>query len=322
MKRPILFVNFGGPRSLDEIEPFLISLLTDPDVIRTKLPYFLQKILFTRVAKKRAKTIVHDYGKIGGKSPIYEDTEALAKIISLKLNTEVLTFHRYLPSTHADALQKIAEKKELLVFPLFPQFSYATTGSIARFFKEHLGGATKALSWIKSYAAHPSYLLAMESGLREFIQEKNLNVEETALLFSAHGLPQEFIDTGDIYQNECIQSFQALERRFSEMPCKLSYQSKFGRGEWLRPYTDEMCQNPTHWCEGRKNVVIVPLSFTSDHIETLFEIEEQYLPPLRRAGLHAYRCPALNLRTEWIEAISEILQETNFTSTTMLIKNY
>ena len=96
-----LFVNFGGPRDLEEITPFLTALLTDRDVVRTRFPTFLHNWLFRRVAKKRAQKIAHDYAMIGGRSPIYFDTEALAK------KWDSLTIHRYLPATHRETLQKI-----------------------------------------------------------------------------------------------------------------------------------------------------------------------------------------------------------------------
>jgi ferrochelatase len=316
-----LLVNFGGPRSLAEIEPFLIALLTDRDVIRTKMPYFLQKRFFARVAKKRAKKIEADYRKIGGKSPIFEDTERIAQKLRESLGVNVLTFHRYLPETHSSFLEAMQDGCELTVFPLFPQFSYATTGSIARFFQERVEVEhVQKLHWIKSYATHPAYIRVMQNCIRDFLHENRLKEEECALLFSAHGLPQEFVNTGDRYQIECDCSFREIAKGFPRAIAHLSYQSKFGRGEWLRPYTDEVTKNASAWCQGRKNVVIVPLSFTSDHIETLFEIEEQYLPPLREAGFAAYRCHALNLRADWLDAIAEILQEVPVCGNEMLVR--
>lgn len=322
MQRSILLVNFGGPRSLDEVEPFLVALLTDRDLIRTRLPNVLHRYLFTRMAKKRAKKVEKDYLKIGGCSPIYEDTEAVAREVSRRLGVSVETFHRYLPATHTAFLERMKKVKNSIVFPLFPQFSYVTTGSVARFFAEHLDRETvNGLRWIKSYPAHPAYVRAMQRCLRDFLHSKGIREEETMLLFSTHGLPQEFIDAGDIYEKECKLSFQAIASAFPAAHVQLSFQSKFGPGEWLRPYTDEVCQNIHNWCGGKKNVVIVPLSFTSDHIETLFEIEELYLPPIRAAGLVAYRCPALSRRPDWLDAICTILQEPDLYDTNTLIRN-
>ncbi len=299
-----LIVNFGGPRSLGEVEPFLIELLNDRDVIRSGFPAFFHRFFFTRVAKKRAKKIAHDYELIGGKSPIFDDTEAVAGALGGK----VLTFHRYLPATHLaslEAIENCADEK-IAVFPMFPQFSYATTGSIARFFQERLSvNALAKLFWVKSYAGHEAYIAAMQTTLRDFLKIQGIGEEECLLLFSAHGVPQKFIATGDIYERECRLSYEKIKEAFPKAEHLLAYQSKFGRGAWLEPSTESCCKS---LASKRRHVVVVPLSFTSDHIETLFEIEYQYLPLIRERGFHAHRCPALNRQKVWIEAIGKIVQ--------------
>lgn len=308
----LLLVNFGGPRNLDEIEPFLKALLCDRDVVRTRFPTWMHNWLFSRIARKRAQVIQHDYQSIGGKSPIYFDTEALAQELSNKLQKPVTTFHRYLPSTHEESLKNIDVP---LVLPLFPQFSYVTTGSIARLFSSRF----PHLKWIKSYAAHPAFVRAYQRRIGEFLEEKNLREKETFLLFSAHGVPQICIEEGDLYEWECRLSYEAVMKGFPHALGKLCYQSKFGKGEWLKPYTNEVCEEVLRWHEGRKNIVFVPISFTSDHIETLFEIERLYLPIIASKGLNAYRCPALNREPYWIDALAQIAQETNLCTTSMLI---
>src|SRR5690348_7491536 len=102
MSRALIVTNFGGPRSLEEITPFLTELLTDEDVIRTPFPRFFERWFFKKVARSRAAKVAHDYAQIGGKSPIFEDTEAIAQTIRAQTQLPVLTFHRYLPATHAD----------------------------------------------------------------------------------------------------------------------------------------------------------------------------------------------------------------------------
>lgn len=318
-----LLINFGGPRTLDETSSFLTELLTDKDVIRTKLPSFIQNFLFRLIAKRRSVKTKKDYELIGGKSPIYFDTENIAQTLSLKMKKPVVTFHRYLTATHAASLRQLESStaKEIKVLPLFPQFSYATTGSTARFLSANLSKTTcNKLRWIKSYPAHPAFIGAHIQRIKNFLKETNLNEKETAFLFSAHGVPRFFIETGDIYESECELSFQAIAAHFPNTLCKLSYQSKFGPGEWLRPYTQDMVENVSNWNENRKNIVLIPLSFTSDHIETLFEIEQLYLPPIREKKLLAFRCPALNLEPYWIEALADILKETNLCPTRMLVR--
>ncbi|MBS0615349.1 MAG: ferrochelatase [Verrucomicrobia bacterium] len=309
-------VNFGGPRSLTEVQPFLRELLCDQDVLRTPLPAFLHRLFFRKIADRRTKKISHDYTLIGGKSPIYEDTEAVAQAVSQKLGSEVLTFHRYLPATHKASLEQIASKKNTIVFPLFPQFTYATTGSIARFFKRHLPSSALArMKWISSYHNHPAYIRCMQKTIADFLAEKQLKQEEVLLLFSAHGLPQKFITTGDPYQDQCRDSYDQIRKAFPKAAALLSFQSKFGPGEWLRPYTVDVCKTVSE----RQHIIFVPLSFTSDHIETLFEVEYQYLPLIRERGLKADRCPALGRRSDWIEAIAEIFQMQSLVKTDELI---
>lgn len=322
-KEGYVLVNFGGPRSIEEIALFLKALLTDQEVIRTQLPKPLHNFIFTRVAKQRAKKIAVDYELIGGKSPIFDDTEKLKKELEEKLHCPIVTFHRYLPSTHALFLKEIAcLEGNIRIFPLFPQFSYATTGSIARWFDEHLcGQIVNRMRWVKSYAGHPAFINSWCDNIRAFLKGRNLKEEETILLFSSHGIPKKFVCTGDIYQSECELSFYRISKQFPRALSKLSYQSKFGKGEWLRPYTDEICEDILSWQAEKKQVVFVPLSFTSDHIETLYEIEKLYLPIIEEKGLKAYRCPAINSSNSWAKSVELILGDSDLLSNQMLLRH-
>ncbi len=324
-KTAYLLVNFGGPRSLEEVFPFLKTLLTDQDVIRTPLPSFLHKILFTYVAYKRAKKISPEYALIGGKSPIHADTEALRDFLEESTSRACFTFHRYLPETHLDSLKTLGQSsfEKILVFPLFPQFSYATTGSIARFLKEGLGEKTlNKLHWVSSYATHPRYIEVMQKNIADFLESKKLNKSEVFLFFSAHGVPQPFICMGDRYQKECELSYTKIADAFPETEHLLAYQSKFGKGEWIKPYTIDKCETASQWNPQKKPVIFIPLTFTSDHIETLSEIEHQYLPVIEKQGIKALRCPALNRRADWIDAIREIVETSELVQTEKLIRPY
>jgi ferrochelatase len=316
-------VNFGGPRSQAEIASFLNELLTDQEVVRTPLPKWIHKILFGKIAKKRSHKLAEDYAQIGGCSPIYEDTEAVMKALGKLLPFPTLSFHRYLPATHAEFIDKVRALPcgEIRVFPFFPQFSYATTGSIAKFFHEHFPkDICQRLRWIKSYPAHHTYIQVMRNMIEVFMQENQLVEEQTLLLFSAHGLPASFIQQGDVYLSECKMTFKKIAQYFPKALSRLSFQSKFGPGEWIRPYTSDFVEKIEGLEKQRSSIVVVPLSFTSDHIETLFEIEEEYLPPLRSQGFKAFRLPAMNRRSEWVEAIASILQEEGVVSNRMLLR--
>lgn len=322
MRKKILLVNFGGPRTLDEVHAFLKELLTDGDVIRTPFPKFLQDILFKRIAKKRSKKIAEDYAEIGGKSPIYEDTEWLSSALK-KQGYETLTFHRYLPETHdkflKDAKAFICE--DTVVFPLFPQFSYVTTGSIARWMEKNLGKKKSGqLRWVKSYGGHRSFIQCFVNSIREFMKEKNVEEKETLLFFSPHGLPLSYVLEGDPYKRECEESYHQILKSFPLAGSIIGYQSQFGKAEWIRPYTNELTDSIQEWNKDYSQVIFVPLSFTSDHIETFFEVEKLYLPPIKNAGFNAFRCPAFNRRENWVKAIDQIIQEADLVSTKMLIR--
>ena len=169
------------------------------------------------------------------------------------------------------------------------------------------------------YAIHPAFISCFHGQISRFLLDQRLEEEETLLFFSPHGLPRSFIDG---YQGECEKSFRLISSAFPKALSKLAYQSKFGRGEWLRPYTNEACEEILSFSEGRKNIVFVPLSFTSDHIETLFEVEQLYLPIVRQKGLNAYRVPAFNRGETWIKAIQEILDSPKLYANKELIRSH
>jgi ferrochelatase len=148
---------------------------------------------------------------------------------------------------------------------------------------------------------------------------KGWKEEEVVLLFSAHGVPQEFVASGDPYQQECELSYAAIKEAFPRAHSCLCYQSQFGKQPWIQPYTSAVVAKIASYAQGRKKVVIIPLSFTSDHIETLFEIEQLYLPVLREQGVEACRCPALNRNTDWIEVIASLFRDPSEVKTTQAL---
>lgn len=323
-KRALVLANFGGPRDLKEIEPFLKSLLCDKEVVRTSLPNFLHNYIFSRIAKKRAKNISGDYKGIGGKSPIYEVTEKVADRLREKLDIPVLSFHRYLPATHPRFRSGMSEldADEILIFPMFPQFSYSTTGSIAKWFDQKLPKKISSkLLWLKSYPAHKPYIDLYCNRIDAFLQHKKLKEESMVFLFSAHGLPKKFVTQGDPYQRECEQSFDAISSYFPKAKSVLCYQSKFGPGEWLKPYTQDVCLNIKDFADTQKNVLFIPLAFTSDHIETLYEVEKEYMPIILNQDLKPFRLPAFNHEADWIEAIEKLILDPSLLNNQMLIRH-
>ena len=287
----IILVSFGGPRSLDEVPLFLRELLTDQEMVRTPLPSWVHRSLFSLIACLRAPALVKKYAVIGDRSPIVEATERIAGA----LPHDVLPFYRYLPQTHALFLERLAvfsKGEEITGITLYPQYSMTTTGSAKTWLAKHIPTELfNRISWIDSYATHPIFIRAWVECIRSFLAEKGIPEEETTLLFSAHGLPQKIVDQGDPYQKECEASFQAVAKAFSKARSLLAYQSKSGWGRWLQPETVDVCKT----VKGKKHVVMIPIAFTTDHIETLYEIEYEYLPLIKSRGLGAHRCPIPNI---------------------------
>ncbi len=309
VNRVYIIANFGGPRNLNEVEEFLVALLTDDEVIRTSFPAWLQKRIFAWVAKRRAKRVVHDYAIIGGASPIFADTESMVHCLQERLNCPILAFHRYLPKTHGEFLRQLdaLSPAEIDVFPLYPQFSYTTTGSSAKWIRQHVPQRLlEQLRWIRSYPNYAGYIEIFAQQIHKALSAFGMNEEKSFLLFSAHGLPKRFVLEGDPYEQECKQTFSALANRFPRAKSILCFQSKFGRKEWLSPATQEICGQLR--AGERRHVLLIPLSFTSDHLETLFEMEQLYLPLLRKRGFHAMRCPALHKHPEWMGVVAKMLE--------------
>lgn len=309
MPKAYLLANFGGPRSTNEIGIFLKSLLTDSLVTGPFFCKSLHKKLFSAIALRRAPQLVGPYNTIGGASPIYRDTEQLAKQLASYLQAPVVTFHRYLPTTHAhtvNQLYTLAPHYDLEALPLFPHFTYSVTGSIARFFHDQV--PTVPIAWVPRFGSHPLFIANMVQHLQTFLSSQNISKQDCCFLFSAHSLPKKMIRAGDPYQQECEQSYQAILKAFCPDESYLCYQSKFGFGRWLNPSIKRLVTTlDTH----KRYVCIVPFGFTSDHIETLYEIEHLYLPILKARGFTALRVPAIYSSPQWIETLSKILLTSN-----------
>jgi protoporphyrin/coproporphyrin ferrochelatase len=325
MFQSLLLVNFGGPRIMREIPSFLTALLTDQDVIQTRLPRWAHRFLFRRVARRRACSVCGEYRHLGGGSPIYQDTEALAAELRGRAGMAVLTFHRYLPATHSDFLKRIQEisarTDEIIVCPLFPQFSYTTTGSCARWMQSNLPAAlVRKMRWVKSYSTEPCFIAVWQEAIREKLENLGWQAAETLLLFSAHGIPKSYAEKGDPYPRECEKSMRAIAQAFPEAEVKLCYQSQYGPEEWLRPYTSELVEELSARKGGRRRCLVIPHAFTSDHLETLAEIEGQYLSVLRDGGWEAERVSCLQGRRDFAEALLQIVQRPEGSTVEMLVR--
>ena len=305
-KHGVVLLNFGGPRTLEEVPAFLFEILSDPNTLQLPLPRWAQNILARRITRRRSVEMARQYGAIGGKSPLVDATAAIAESLrELLPDLPVYTVHRYLRGyTEAVAREIAAEGNDtdgndtggtgaLLALPLYPHFSYATTGSSI----EQLLDALDAAGWrgevtaLAAYPRHPRYLEALAARLEECLSAHRPPPGETVILCSAHGLPRSYVERGDPYRDQIEDTVSALRESFPGWRIEIAYQSRVGPAEWLRPYTDEII--PQLAAEGVRHLVFLPISFTSDHIETLYEVGVTYFSLARKCGMEPYRVQAV-----------------------------
>lgn len=320
----VLLLNLGGPDSLAAVQPFLYNLFSDREIIRLGPP-FLQKPLAWLISSLRSSKTRAAYARIGGRSPIREITSAQAKALEDVLNESRVTSHesqiavyvgmRYWQPFVGDTVRRMYEEgiRKVIVLTLYPHYSVATTGSSLSNLKNVLAAYPEvSVNTIESWYDHPLYIDALvesvSRGLASFAsgpEPRTLNVElDVHLLFSAHSLPRKFVDEGDPYVDQIMATVKAVAARFSN-PWKLSYQSKSGPVAWLEPSTEQMLQEMAS--EGVKNLLVVPISFVSDHIETLYEIDMLYKEMAAGLGMRLERAESLNLSPAFISALKDIV---------------
>lgn len=315
-------MNMGGPDSLDEVEPFLFNLFRDPDLIPLPLGFLWQRSFARMVSRARARKVREYYDLIGGRSPLGDITAAQAASLQARLNQrhgDVFSCHvamRYTPPFTRDALAEVRARgaKTIVGLSLYPHYTTATTGSSLWEFRRELAGRPPAVGAvdvieIDRWGEHPAYLdaLAMQVsvGLERFPPSSRAGVE---LLFSAHGLPESFIRKGDPYVSD-LQSTIAgvLKRLGGQRAWRLSFQSRAGSARWLEPSTEETLRLLAK--TGRSDVLAIPISFVSDHIETLYEIDILFGGEAKQLGLNFKRSPSLNTEPLFIEALAQLVEQ-------------
>lgn len=305
-------MNMGGPDSLEAVKPFLGNLFSDRDIIRLG-PAFLQKPLASLIINLRLKKTKEIYGLIGGKSPLAEITEAQAKMLEEFLNSghvqprngrlRVYAGMRYWHPFIADTVRRMKEDgiTEVLAVSLYPHYSAAATGSTMKMSEAVMRQYGMKYSSVTSWYNHPGYISALMEKIEEGLKSFN---EKPVVLFSAHSLPIKFIEEGDPYEKEIRGTIDALTKR-TGIDWHLSFQSKTGPVRWLGPSTESML----HELAGRgvKDLLVVPISFVSDHIETLYEIDILYGDLAKGLGINMKRTGALNTAPRFIEALGDIV---------------
>jgi ferrochelatase len=315
----VLLLNLGGPDKLEDVRPFLFNLFSDPEIIRLPLPW-LQRPLAWLISTLRADKSQENYKKIGGGSPLRRITEAQAQALeaSLKQHGHEATVYigmRYWHPFTEEALTCIKRDRieKLVILPLYPQFSISTSGSsfrlLERLWQEDGDLQTLDYTVIPSWYKRPGYLKAMAQLIAtELDQFPDPNAAH--LFFSAHGVPVSYVtEAGDPYQHE-IEECTALILKALNRPNShtLAYQSRVGPVEWLKPYTEEAIPELAH--QGVKDLLVVPISFVSEHIETLEEIDIEYRELAEHEGIERFRrVPALDTHPIFIEDLAALVNE-------------
>lgn len=309
-KKAVLLLQMGGPDSLDAVEPFLLNLFSDREIIKIG-PAWLQPIISRFIVKKRKAHVEENYALIGGKSPLRELTEEQAEALEKSLGSDYRCFiaMRYWRPSTLEALAGIrsAGITDITVLSLYPHYSRATTGSSIKELKRILAEAKADFNvkYIDSFYNDNGYIDAMEEKIREGLALFH-PLADVELLFSAHSLPQSFIDEGDPYLNHVTESVRLVMERF-ELPHHLSFQSRAGPVKWLEPSTDDMLKRLAE--SGVKNLLVIPLSFVSDHIETLHEIDIEYSKKAWELGIAKFeRMPSLNSSPAFIAALAQMVR--------------
>ena len=314
----VVLMNMGGPDSLEAVEPFLYNLFRDHDLIPLPLGFLWQRRFARMVSRARAKHVREFYKLIGGRSPIGEITAAQAEKLQARLGAR-FSCHvamRYTAPFTRDAIAKVrdAGARTVVGLSLYPHYTTATTGSSLWELRRELAGKPPAagaveLIEIDRWPDHPAYLDALAEqvrrGLEQFPVEARAGVE---LLFSAHGLPETFIKKGDPYVADLEQTIAGvLARLGGQHPWRLSFQSRAGKARWLEPSTDEVLRLLAK--TGRKDILAIPISFVSDHIETLYEIDLLFGDEAKKLGLNFKRAPSLNAEPAFIEALAQLVEQ-------------
>ncbi|CAK6692022.1 ferrochelatase [Synechococcus sp. CBW1002] len=319
----VVLLNLGGPERIQDVGPFLYNLFADPEIIRLPTPA-LQKPLAWLISTLRSGKSREAYRSIGGGSPLRRITEQQARELQSVLRQRGLEATTYVAMRywHPFTESAVSDMKadgihEVVVLPLYPHFSISTSGSsfreLQRLRQSDPDFAHLPIRCIRSYYDHPGYVNAM-AGLIERQVAACPDPASAHVFFSAHGVPKSYVEeAGDPYQQE-IEACAALimdrlaERLGHRNPFTLAYQSRVGPVEWLKPYTDEALHELGE--QGVKDLVVVPISFVSEHIETLEEIDIEYREIATESGITNFRrVPALDIDPTFISGLADLVQQ-------------
>jgi ferrochelatase len=318
MKLGVLLFNLGGPETLRDVKPFLYRLFSDPEIIHVKWAPLRKAIAYT-IATLRRKTSEGYYSQIGGGSPLRRLTEEQARALAEEFkrrgkNVETFvgmcTWHPFLN----EAVSKIesSDLDALVILPLFPHYSVTTTGSgfsILHGLVDNRPSFQKLkLHWVRQWPDQPTYIESFVEAIQGELKKFD-NPEKVHLLFSAHSIPESYVWNGDPYLDQTKLSVERIMDRLGRKnPHQLSFQSKIGPVKWLEPFTNDVITKLGK--DGIDDVLVVPISFVSEHIETLYELDILYKKVAAEAGVANFRrVPALNSDAVFIRALAEIVED-------------
>lgn len=309
-KTAVILLQMGGPDSLESVEPFLYNLFSDREIIKIG-PAFLQPFIARMIVKRRAPKSAANYRQIGGKSPLRELTEQQASALEAELGDSYRCFvaMRYWHPFADEALAAIQKQgiKRIVALSLYPHYSRATSGSSFNDLERCLKKASFRfeVSSVRQFFDHPLYIKALaekiENALASF-QERSA----VQLFFSAHSLPQSFIAEGDPYLDQIQETVRLVMEQFAGISHHLAFQSRAGPVKWLEPSTGDKLKEIA--AARHSDVLMIPLSFVSDHIETLHEIDIEYREIAHKLGITNFRrMESLNSSPLFIDCLADLV---------------
>jgi ferrochelatase len=297
----VVLCNLGGPDALDAVEPFLRNLFSDPDIFRFPLAAVTQRLFAFAVARRRRAEASRGYAALGGASPIGGNTQDQARALEqalADLKVRVFVCMRYWHPLTAEvvATLKAGGFGRVVLLPLFPQYSLTTSGSARNEFVRQCARLHYApdIRFVDSWYQEDRYLQGVVSSIQAMVARFSVpDPAQISLLLSAHGVPQSLIDRGDPYQKGIEETARLVQDRLKWPHVTLCYQSRVGPLEWLRPYVDDVIREQGG--AGIKQMLVYPIAFVSDHIETLYELGMTYAELASKVGVREYHVvPALN----------------------------
>lgn len=310
----IVLLQMGGPETLDEIEPFLAKLFADPDIIR--LPRWMQPLqprLARYVARRRAPKVRPRYEAMGGGSPLRRITLEQADALHRLAGVPVHAAMRYTAPWARDVVARLQRDgaRSVLLLPLYPHYSLSTTQSSLRDFAAAAAGLDARVDFVRDWGAHPAYvdLLAQTcEEARKLLRERTK--DEATLLLSAHGVPERYILEGDTYQAEVEVTARLVQQRLAGSFPRIrhGYQSAVGPVKWIGPDTAAVLDEEA--AAGAQALVVAPLGFVSDHIETMYDMDTLYREQARQRGVtHYERAPSFNARPEFARVLHAVARD-------------